>query len=79
VHRDRNLRVWSDRLREGLAAVGPDTPAGHRLAESLAFFAFMREELPALLDRWQRRKGDLVKSVEADATSPRTPQVKGGG
>jgi hypothetical protein len=32
------------------------TPAGQRLAESLAFFEFLREEMPALLARWRERQ-----------------------
>ena len=40
-------------LEDGIAAVGPDTPAGARLAETQAFFAFMQKEMPALVERWQ--------------------------
>ncbi|MFD0530264.1 GbsR/MarR family transcriptional regulator [Kitasatospora arboriphila] len=59
VHRDRELVRWESSLREGIEALGPDTPAGARLAESLAFFGFMREELPALLGRWHDRREQL--------------------
>jgi hypothetical protein len=40
-------------LEDGIAAVGPDTPAGARLAETQEFFAFMQKEMPALVERWQ--------------------------
>lgn len=53
VRRDQMLTRWEASLREGLAAVGEDTPAGARLAETLAFFSFLQKELPALLDRWR--------------------------
>ena len=31
-------------------------PAGRRLAETREFFAFLREELPALMERWRARQ-----------------------
>jgi hypothetical protein len=50
----RRLRArWAAAMEEGIAAVGPDTPAGARLAETQAFFAFMQKEMPALVERWQ--------------------------
>lgn len=54
LDRDRILLTWERSFREGTDTLGPDTPAGMRLAESMAFFAFMRAELPALLDRWRK-------------------------
>ena len=42
-------------LREGVQVVGRRTPAGARLAETLEFFEFMQEELPAMLDKWRAR------------------------
>lgn len=56
LRRDAMLRRWVDELEAGLVALGPETPAGHRLRESLDFMVFVREELPALLERWQRRR-----------------------
>jgi hypothetical protein len=43
-------------MREGVEALGADTPAGARMAESTAFFEFLQEELPALLERWRARR-----------------------
>ncbi|MFF4340068.1 GbsR/MarR family transcriptional regulator [Kitasatospora sp. NPDC001540] len=51
--RDRTLARWETGLAEGIEALGPDTPAGRRLAESLEFFAFLRAELPLLMERWR--------------------------
>jgi DNA-binding transcriptional regulator GbsR (MarR family) len=51
--REPLLTRWERALAEGVEAVGPDTPAGQRLQDSAAFFAFLQEELPALLARWQ--------------------------
>jgi DNA-binding transcriptional regulator GbsR (MarR family) len=43
-------------LREGVQVVGRKTPAGARLAETLEFFEFMQDELPAMLARWRARR-----------------------
>jgi DNA-binding transcriptional regulator GbsR (MarR family) len=59
LHRDQHLHRWRERLAEGIAAVGADTAAGRRLAESLAFITFLEEELPGVLDRWKERKAAL--------------------
>ena len=53
ARRDDYLRRWAAALEDGIAAVGPDTPAGARLAETQEFFAFMQKEMPALVERWQ--------------------------
>lgn len=59
VRRDQMLTRWEASIREGLEALGGTTPAGARLNESLAFFEFVQEELPDLLQRWQVRKAEL--------------------
>lgn len=59
VRRDKMLGRWEATLREGRVAVGEDTPAGARLGETLAFFCFMQQELPALLDRWREYRAEL--------------------
>lgn len=53
ISRDKMLLRWGTTLRDGVMALGTDTPAGARLAETLDFFAFLQRELPALLDRWR--------------------------
>jgi predicted transcriptional regulator len=53
VDRQPLLTRWERALGEGVSALGADTPAGHRLAESAGFFAFLQRELPALLERWR--------------------------
>jgi predicted transcriptional regulator len=58
IDRDQTLRQWAKALREGERLVGPDTPAGGRLAQSAEFFEFMRAEMAATLERWrQHRQG----------------------
>jgi hypothetical protein len=36
--------------------IGKDRPAARRLDETREFFAFMQEELPAMLRRWEERR-----------------------
>jgi predicted transcriptional regulator len=54
--RDQVLAHWANAARDGAEILGPQTPAGRRLADSHDFFAFLRQELPALLERWRAHK-----------------------
>jgi hypothetical protein len=56
-NRDRVLAMWSDILAEGVTAVGPDTPTGHRLEESRRFFDYLRKEIPILMEKWRAQEG----------------------
>lgn len=53
---DRVMQRWTAALREGIALLGADTPAGVRMADSVDFFEFVSAELPRVLARWQERK-----------------------
>lgn len=55
--RDRALRRWRDNTLQGIEAVGPDSPAGVRLAHMADFLEFLIKEMPALFERWQRERG----------------------
>jgi DNA-binding transcriptional regulator GbsR (MarR family) len=59
--RDRVLTRWEHTLKEGAKTLGPDTPAGMRLAETAEFFEFLQAELVGMMDRWRdyRKKFDL--------------------
>ena len=47
-------------LREGVDQVGgPGTPAGDRLALSVAFLEFVTEEMQRLSERWDKRRAEL--------------------
>jgi DNA-binding transcriptional ArsR family regulator len=59
LRREPLLARWQSSLREGIALVGADTPAGERLADTLAFFDFVQEETPAMLERWRARREEL--------------------
>ncbi len=61
LRRDQALVRWQAATREGVEALGPETPAGARLAETLAFFEFMHAELPALLERWRAQRASMVR------------------
>ena len=50
--RDQVMQRWAALVREGIELLGPDTPAGARLAEHATFFEFVSRELPEVLKRW---------------------------
>lgn len=56
TERDSLLRRWEAVLEEGIAALEPDRPATARLRESRDFFAFVRSELPPMMERWRAQR-----------------------
>ncbi|MFI9008374.1 GbsR/MarR family transcriptional regulator [Actinosynnema sp. NPDC053489] len=62
--RDEMFRRWSGPLREGIGALGPDTPAGERIAETLMFFEFVHSELPNLLEHWRAYREERLKAAD---------------
>ena len=59
LRREPMFARWQASLREGIDLVGADTPAGERLSETLAFFDFVQEETPAMLERWRARRAAI--------------------
>ncbi|WP_243761750.1 GbsR/MarR family transcriptional regulator [Streptomyces sp. YIM 98790] len=62
ANRDALLNRWISTLQEGLPALGPDTPAGERISETVEYLLFLRSELDGVLDRWRalrRSQGHL--------------------
>ncbi|RJQ80804.1 MarR family transcriptional regulator [Pseudonocardiaceae bacterium YIM PH 21723] len=59
MRREAIVRRWEDAAKEGAIALGPDSPAGRRMAEMSAFFEFVDEELQPMLDRWGERRKAL--------------------
>ncbi|MCX5296947.1 MarR family transcriptional regulator [Streptomyces sp. NBC_00193] len=59
TRRDQILTHWEKTLRDGAASLGPDSPAGTRIAETAAFFEFMQAELLGLMDRWRTHRATL--------------------
>ncbi|MEU8958400.1 MarR family transcriptional regulator [Streptomyces sp. NPDC048518] len=58
-NRDSVLKRWEDAMREGVAGLGENTPAGRRLTETLAFFEFVQGELAGMMDRWRAHRALL--------------------
>ncbi|HYZ98214.1 MAG TPA: MarR family transcriptional regulator [Acidimicrobiales bacterium] len=54
ARQNERLHRWVAVLGDGIEALGPEGPAGHRLQETRAFFAFLHDELLAVLKRWRR-------------------------
>jgi DNA-binding transcriptional regulator GbsR (MarR family) len=49
------LASWERSAAAGAELLGEDRPAGRRLRETEAFFAFLRQEIPTLMERWRSR------------------------
>lgn len=54
--RDQILKQWCASFSEGITVLGPDTPAGSRMAEALVFFEFLQDEMPLMMERWSAYK-----------------------
>jgi DNA-binding transcriptional regulator GbsR (MarR family) len=52
--RDQVMSRWTALVREGIDLVGPDSPAGERLAEQASFLEFASKEFGEILGRWER-------------------------
>ncbi|CAM5375749.1 MULTISPECIES: GbsR/MarR family transcriptional regulator [Streptomyces] len=59
-NREKVLTRWEEVLREGAKTLGPDTPAGARVAETVEFFEFMQGELDVLLERWREHRAQRL-------------------
>jgi DNA-binding transcriptional regulator GbsR (MarR family) len=66
LRREQLLARWEASAREGVDVLGAGTPAGQRMAESRQFFAFLRREMPALLERWRQERGKAPTSVQVE-------------
>lgn len=70
--RDAQLVRCEQRLREGAEELGTHTAAGARIAESAAFFEFMRGELAGMTARWREFKAarrERMTNVSPDGTT----------
>ncbi|AJE41712.1 GbsR/MarR family transcriptional regulator [Streptomyces nodosus] len=57
--REAVIKRWEDALRTGVTTLGADTPAGGRLAETLAFFEFIETEIAAVMERWRAHRDEI--------------------
>ncbi|SOD84911.1 MarR family protein [Streptomyces sp. Ag109_G2-15] len=53
TNREAIIKRWENALRDGVASLGADTPAGRRLAETLAFFEFIERDVAEMMERWR--------------------------
>jgi len=60
TQRDEMLRRWQEDMREGIEAVGADTPAGRRLEETRRFYVFLLDEMPRLMERWRKVRSEAA-------------------
>lgn len=51
------MAKWGDYLAGGLAAVGEETAAGARLSDMVAFFDFLRVQMPTFMRQWHEQRG----------------------
>ncbi|WSQ10745.1 MarR family transcriptional regulator [Streptomyces sp. NBC_01231] len=56
TNREAVLKRWEGALREGVTSLGAQTPAGRRMAETLAFFEFLDGEVSAMMERWRAHR-----------------------
>lgn len=59
TNREAVLKRWEGALREGVTSLGADTPAGRRMAETLAFFEFVDGEVAAMMERWRAHRQQI--------------------
>jgi DNA-binding transcriptional regulator GbsR (MarR family) len=59
TNREAIIKRWEDALREGVASLGAATPAGRRLAETLAFFEFIEKDIAEMMERWRLHRAKV--------------------
>jgi predicted transcriptional regulator len=59
TQREQLVVRWRGVLEDGIVALGADTRAGQRMRETVAFFDYIHEEMPLLMDRWKLRRAEL--------------------
>jgi predicted transcriptional regulator len=72
AYRGEMLRRWEQAMADGAALLGT-TPAARRIEETREFFAFLQEELPAMMERWRARQAKRSGSNGAGSTTGGSP------
>jgi hypothetical protein len=67
------LRRWEQAMADGVQLLGTGNPAGRRIEETREFFAFLQDELPAMMDRWRARQAKRSGSHDAGSTTGGSP------
>jgi predicted transcriptional regulator len=55
--RDRQFSNWAAELLHGVDVLGPASPAGARMAQTVRYFEFISKEITGLLARWRAQSG----------------------
>lgn len=53
-------RAYEEIAAEGERTLGADTPGGRRMRETMRFHAFLRQEVPALVEQWRAQRRSLA-------------------
>ncbi|HSJ62201.1 MAG TPA: MarR family transcriptional regulator [Jiangellaceae bacterium] len=61
LKREGLLEQFERVAAEGIELVGRGRPGGRRLAETAAYFAFMRKEMPELVERWRKHRQEAIR------------------
>lgn len=61
LKREGLLEQFERVAAEGIELVGRWRPGGRRLAETAAYFAFMRKEMPELVERWRKHRQEAIR------------------
>jgi DNA-binding transcriptional regulator GbsR (MarR family) len=64
--RNRQFARWVTDMRDGVSALGAETPAGSRMADTVRYFEFLSAEMSGLLARWR----DRAPGAESAASRP---------
>ncbi|MEV6727695.1 MULTISPECIES: MarR family transcriptional regulator [unclassified Streptomyces] len=59
TRRDQVLTLFEKTLRDGVAGLGANSPAGVRMAETAEFFEFLQGEMAGMMDRWRAHRATL--------------------
>lgn len=73
--RDRVLERYTAAFKDGVDLLGPETPAGARMADSLDYFEFVSAELPAVFAKWQEHKASMNASAAHSPDGQSAPNV----
>lgn len=65
------LDRYRELAAEGIRLLGVDTRGGRRLLQTVAYFDFLAEEMPKMIDEWHRRKDEMVEDLARTFTSVR--------
>ncbi len=69
INKEKLLARWIESAREGVDVLDAETPAGARMAQTLAFYEFLQKEMPAMMDRWRdyREQHRLAQAQDSPA------------